>query len=315
MFNAFRELGGSEWEAYELSSNLGKITPTSCWSVSSRPHAQWRRRGIRMLGPLDALQMKDVNAVHVGTYWTPKPWARWMKLHRRIVLVNTFDFKATEESLRLLASIGPCPELVYISDFQRRIFGRPGEVHPSPVDLERFRPRERDYENRFIVGRLSRDEFNKHHLVEDPRLYRALNDKGIPVRLMGATCMRPLLADLPNTSILPSGSMHAEDFLQSIDCFYYWPGTFLESFGRVILEAMACGLPVVANRYGGYAEYIDDGQDGFLFDRPDEALEMIARLHQEPDLRRRVGEAAVAKARAIYAPQALAERNRFYCRD
>jgi len=48
-----------------------------------------------------------------------------------------------------------------------------------------------------------------------------------------------------------------------------------ESFGLVALEAMACGVPVIASRVGGLPEVIGDKQAGFLY--PPERLDRMAR--------------------------------------
>jgi glycosyltransferase involved in cell wall biosynthesis len=53
-----------------------------------------------------------------------------------------------------------------------------------------------------------------------------------------------------------------------------WP----EPFGLVMIEAMACGTPVIAFRHGAVPEVVDDGVTGFVVDTEDEAVRAIGRL-------------------------------------
>lgn len=53
---------------------------------------------------------------------------------------------------------------------------------------------------------------------------------------------------------------------------------FDEPFGLSVIEAMACGTPVIAYRRGSMPELIEDGVTGFLVDSFDEAVAAIARL-------------------------------------
>ncbi len=53
-----------------------------------------------------------------------------------------------------------------------------------------------------------------------------------------------------------------------------WP----EPFGLVMIEAMACGAPVVAYRCGSVPEVIEDGITGFIVDDEDAAVAAVQRL-------------------------------------
>jgi glycosyltransferase involved in cell wall biosynthesis len=53
---------------------------------------------------------------------------------------------------------------------------------------------------------------------------------------------------------------------------------FEEPFGLSVVEAMACGTPVIAYRRGSMPELIDDGVNGFLVDSFDEAVATIGRI-------------------------------------
>ncbi len=56
------------------------------------------------------------------------------------------------------------------------------------------------------------------------------------------------------------------------------PIAFDEPFGLSVVEAMACGTPVIANRRGSMPEIIDPGQTGYLVDSVDEAVSAVERV-------------------------------------
>lgn len=66
-----------------------------------------------------------------------------------------------------------------------------------------------------------------------------------------------------------------------------------ETFGLVLLEAMACGLPVVTTRWRGIPTVVDDGKTGFLVEPQDAdaVAEQLAHLAGDAGLRRRLGQA------------------------
>ena len=55
---------------------------------------------------------------------------------------------------------------------------------------------------------------------------------------------------------------------------------FDEPFGLSVIEAMACGTPVIASRRGSMPEIIDDGVTGFLVDTPAAAVRAIERIDE-----------------------------------
>lgn len=194
-------------------------------------------------------------------------------------------------------------------------------VQASPIDLELFTPGERAMTgggSEFIVGRLSRDIPEKHHHL-DTAFYQRLAQSGIRVRIMGGTCLAtessPEGWDHHRIELLPVGWMAPHHFLCGLDCFFYRTAEhWNEPFGRVVMEAMACGLPVVCSNRGGYAEVVENGRNGFLFDTEAEAFETIQRLRSDASLRRAIGRAARETVESLYSPLRRHETVDYYLR-
>jgi len=82
-----------------------------------------------------------------------------------------------------------------------------------------------------------------------------------------------------------------------------------EPFGRVILEGMLLGRPVIAAAGGGVLELVEDGSTGYLYPPGDAAAlaEQIFALATDPELRARVGRAAQLWATRRFSLQAHVE--------
>jgi len=79
---------------------------------------------------------------------------------------------------------------------------------------------------------------------------------------------------------------------------YCSPATGAESFGVVLLEAMATGKPIVASNISGYASVLNHGAEGLLVpprDRQALAQALITLINDEP-LRQQMGERGRARA-------------------
>jgi glycosyltransferase involved in cell wall biosynthesis len=84
-----------------------------------------------------------------------------------------------------------------------------------------------------------------------------------------------------------------------------------EGMPTVILEAMACGIPVVATDVGAVSELVADGETGFVvapLDPPAMAA-ALARLAADPALRERLGAAARRRFADEFSLEALADRH------
>jgi glycosyltransferase involved in cell wall biosynthesis len=146
------------------------------------------------------------------------------------------------------------------------------------------------------------------HLVDAIRILR---DAGVDVRcrLIGDGEDEPMLRDriaaagLGSIVTLEGRRTRAEvvDALGEADVLVA-PSVVARNGKRegipvVLMEAMSCGLPVVASRLSGIPELVEDGVSGLLVTPGDSdaIAAALRRLVDDPALRRRIGEAARAR--------------------
>jgi glycosyltransferase involved in cell wall biosynthesis len=95
---------------------------------------------------------------------------------------------------------------------------------------------------------------------------------------------------------------------------YRTSSQWYEAFGRIVVEAMACGVPVVCERDSGAAEYIEHGETGFLVETDQEAIDAVLMLRADPALRTRIASAARRAVEQRYSRDAIAAIRSFYLR-
>ena len=302
--------GGSEWRTLKLFDLLRRRGEVRLWSEQDADPR---------LAAAYPIERIDVSAgrfpvggtlVVVGVYFPVGSWIRESRPGRIVLHYNTPWRPGLESRLALLRDLAPL-EIVFASDTLRARTGMEGVVQLSPIDISAFSPGPpRPAGAPFTVGRLSRDVPEKHH-PEDPALYRRLVDPGARVRLLGGTC----LPEIPGVERLPAKAEPAVDFLRSLDVFVYRTSPrWHEVFGRVVYEAMACGLPVVVHRQGGYLEHLDPGRNGLVFDTEAEAVEHLLSLKGDPGRRASLGAAARASIERLYSPAWAEELGAWYLR-
>lgn len=305
--------GGSEWRALMLYDLLRPHADVHLWTEFQPDPRLPQNYPIERISVEDGLFPQGGTFVFVGFYRQPGAWVHRVKSDRTILIYNTPNHKKFGPVFEAISSLQSPVEIVYAAKWLRERAGYPGPIHPSLIDLNRFSlVRCYTARNKFCVGRLSHDRIRKHYMP-DIEMYERIASKGMCVKIMGGMILEEKLGNTPGIELLPSCAMPAEAFLGELDCFYYRTSEkWIEPFGRVVMEAMATGLPVVAHRHGGYAEWIIHGQNGFLFDTQEEAEEILLILKNDLGLRKTIGINARKTMEDTYSNEARKEMLRFY---
>jgi len=87
-----------------------------------------------------------------------------------------------------------------------------------------------------------------------------------------------------------------------------------ESFGLAALEAMACGVPVIAPKVGGIPEVVVDGKTGFLYpaDKHSHAVNIAVKLLSDPDIRNKTIDEAILHSHNFDINNVVSKYEDFY---
>jgi glycosyltransferase involved in cell wall biosynthesis len=156
--------------------------------------------------------------------------------------------------------------------------------HGLPADVYKFREQQGSY--LAFLGRIS-PEKRVDRAIEIAKQVR------MPVKIAGKvdrvdldyfeTVVKPLLCDPFVEFVGEIGEGEKEEFLGHAYALLFpidWP----EPFGLVMIEAMACGTPVIAYRSGAVPEVMEEGHTGFIVEGLEDAVDAVRRV---PELSRR----------------------------
>jgi len=179
------------------------------------------------------------------------------------------------------------------------------------IDREQFNPERRDMEWRrsqgiaddeMVIAYLGRVVMEKglDVFADAVRTFATLGLK-YHVLVIGEGPARPWFEQqLPDAAFI--GQQTGTDLARAVaSADVLLNPSITEAFGNVTLEAMACGVPVIAADATGASNLVRSGITGTLVDgtSPEEFADALAAYARDPDLGRRHGEAGLAIARTM----------------
>ena len=220
----------------------------------------------------------DVLHFHIGMHWLP-----FATLSQTACLFTIHTFPSYDD--RWLARNFPGVALAGISRYQAGQLTE-GTKREIPVvhngcDFGAFEPRFEAGGYLAFLGRMSHDK----NPLDAIRIAR---EAGMPIVLAGQAQqakeeayfekeIRPLIDGESVRYIGPVNHAQKNELLRNAAALVFpiqWP----EPFGLVMIEAMACGTPVIAFNRGSVPEVIDHGLTGFVVEDEAEAVAAVPRL-------------------------------------
>ena len=259
---------------------LATLGVSSCINVGTFHACHTSSRGYRLLGPL---------------------LKRWFnRLHGRIAVSRPAQ------------------------DFIGKYFPADYTIIPNGIDVASFSAEASPIEefrdgklNILFVGRIEKRKGLKYLLGAFKTVKRELPRSRLIVVGPGDTSKQKMMARLTGLEdVVFTGFVSNEDlhrYYQTADVFCS-PATGGESFGIILLEAMAASKPIVASSIDGYASVMTPGAEGLMVPPRDEAAlaEALIQLLKNEELRREMGARGRQTAETYSWPNVARRVNEYY---
>jgi glycosyltransferase involved in cell wall biosynthesis len=225
----------------------------------------------------------EFDVIHCHTNYLGLPLVPFVSTPTVLTLHGRLDVPELGPLFRAYPQVA----LVSISDAQRQplsgVTWAATVYHGLPLDLYSFHPRPGG--SLLFLGRISPEK-------RPDAAIRIACQAGVPLRIAAKvdkvdqayfdTTIRPLL-DHPLVEFLGEVDERQKRRLLGEALALLFPIDWPEPFGLVMIEALACGTPVIARRRGSVPEVVRDGVTGFICETD---AEMVAAVRQVAQLER-----------------------------
>ncbi len=307
---ALLELARGLSPRHQVHLILGRYRPNATYpELASFPHTRFR--GPRWLLGSPAADVVVANSFGANllalrhgartVYWMHSARSRFLApgaVAPTLLVRRALDWLAVRRDARLVANS------YFAGERLRTLYGRaPDAVVYPGVDLDVFRPADGAGDYALAVGRIA-PEKGLDRLLS---MWRDLPD--VPLHVVGdgdPGYVRWLRSSAPG-NVRFFGPMDAASLVsmyQGARLAVFTP--YAEELGIAPLEAMACGVPVVAWREGGLAETVLDGSTGYLVLDQESFRQRVRVLAHDDPLRETLSRAARTRAEEFSWTRAVA---------